>query len=86
MFSKKFSHFITCALLVIGLICCFSAVVTLVIWFTDMTASNFLTFAGSISVASLWLLLAKLSYYIDGKLTYPDEEEPDPNLPTYLED
>lgn len=81
---KKFNHAITIVLLVIGFLFSVAAIVTLFIWLTDMSQFNFVIFVSSLSAASIWMLLTKISHYLDGKFEYP--EEPEVELPDYLED
>lgn len=85
MFSNKINQTITVTLYVIGLLYAIGAIISLIIWLTDMTSSNFLAFVGTVSGASVWLLLGKLSRYLDSKMNDPEEEE-DNSLPDYLDD
>lgn len=85
MFSKKINTTITLALYVIGILYAISAVIMLVIWFTEMSQINFLSFVGAISAASIWMLFAKLSRYLDERMSSAEDEE-DADLPDYLED
>lgn len=85
MFSNKLNQIITITLYVIGMLYAIGAIILLVTWFTDMTSTNFLAFVGTVSGASVWLLLGKLSHYLDTKMNDPEEEE-DNSLPDYLDE
>lgn len=65
---KKIFKITSVSLLVIGLVYAVAGLIYLIIWLTDFTRWDFMAFAACMSSGSIFLLLYKISYYLDEKL------------------